>query len=104
MLNFIALQVYDKKFATELYTKKVIDGIETNDTCIADIMLSDERHGLIIEMKYTKKESKEQDQKTINIEKSKVALQQAKEYSDLIPRKGKIGYIQIFCGISISEK
>ena len=104
LINYISLQVYDKKFATEIYTKKTIDGEVTNRSGRADIMLSHKKQGLIIEMKYTKDSMKDKSLKDTNVFKSQEALDQAKTYSELIPSNGIDGYIQIFCGISISAE
>ena len=104
LLNYIALQVYDKKFATEIYTKKTIDGQVTDRSGRADIMLSHKKQGLIIEMKYTKEPMKDKSLKDTNASKSQEALNQAKTYSELIPGKAIDDYMQIFCGISISAE
>ena len=104
LLNYIALQVYDKKFATEIYTKKTIDGQVTDRSGRADIMLSHKKQGLIIEMKYTKEPMNDKSLKDTNASKSQDALNQAKTYSELIPGSTIDDYMQIFCGISISAE
>lgn len=104
LLNFIALQVYNTSFATEVYKKKTISSEGTGSSGRADIMLSDEKCGLIIEMNYTKVSTKDKDLKDTNASNSEKALNQAKTYSEMIPVNGRAVYMQIFCGISISAE
>jgi hypothetical protein len=103
LLNFIALQVYKKNFATEIYMKKSVDGKVTSRSGRADIMLSDKHRGLIIEMKYTKLADKGTSLCDTNAITCNDALKQAKMYSELISSNGVESYMQIFCGISISS-
>jgi hypothetical protein len=82
LLNNIAIQIVNAKFATERHTTK-IDGSKGR----ADIVLEKNNKGIVIEMKYNAKDAKK-------------ALEQAKEYSELVKDAGT----QIFMGCNITDQ
>ena len=82
LLNNIAIQIVNAKFASERHTTK-IDGSKGR----ADIVLEKNNKGIVIEMKYNAKDAKK-------------ALEQAKEYSELI----KDVNTQIFIGCNITDQ
>ena len=82
LLNNIAIQIVNAKFASERHTTK-IDGSKGR----ADIVIEKNNKGIVIEMKYNAKDAKK-------------ALEQAKEYSELI----KDVNTQIFIGCNITDQ
>lgn len=80
LLNYIGLQVVNSKFASERYTTKP-DGSSGR----ADIVISKNSMGLVIEMKYN--------------DDVKKAFEQAKEYENLV----KNDACKIFLGCNISQ-
>jgi len=89
LLNNIAIQVVNAKFATERYTTKPDDSRGR-----ADIVLSKEGRGIVIEMKYHKDDPSEQDAREITT----AALDQSKTYSKLV----KDEPMNIFIGCTIT--
>ncbi|MBM3456550.1 MAG: hypothetical protein FJX80_15685 [Bacteroidetes bacterium] len=82
LLNNIAIQIVNAKFASERHTTK-IDGSKGR----ADIVLEKNNKGIVIEMKYNAKDAKK-------------ALDQAREYNELI----KDVNTQIFIGCNITDQ
>jgi hypothetical protein len=82
LLNNIAIQIVNAKFATERHTTK-IDGSKGR----ADIVIEKNNKGIVIEMKYNAKDAE-------------TALEQAKEYSELIKNVNT----QIYIGCNITDQ
>lgn len=93
LLNNIALQVVNAKFASERHTTK-IDGKVGR----ADIVLEKNNKGILIEMKYHKGAKKDSEK----IDHAKEALEQAESYSDLL--KNPNIDTKIFVGCSITDQ
>lgn len=91
LLNNIAIQVVNAKFATERYTTKPDDSRGR-----ADIVLSKEDRGIVIEMKYHKDDPSEQGAR----ERATDALAQAKTYIELV----KDDTMKIFIGCNITNE
>ena len=82
LLNNIAIQIVNAKFASERYTTKT-DGSKGR----ADIVIAKNNKGIVIEMKYNAKDAK-------------IALEQAKDYAELV----KDTDIKIFMGCNITDQ
>jgi len=82
LLNNIAIQIVNAKFASERHTTKT-DGSKGR----ADIVLEKNNKGIVIEMKYNAKDAKK-------------ALEQAKEYGELV----KDVSTKIFIGCNITDQ
>jgi len=82
LLNNIAIQIVNAKFASERYTTKT-DGSKGR----ADIVIAKNNKGIVIEMKYNAKDAK-------------IALEQAKDYAELV----KDNDIKIFMGCNITDQ
>ena len=82
LLNNIAIQIVNAKFASERYTTKT-DGSKGR----ADIVIAKNNKGIVIEMKYNAKDAK-------------IALKQAKDYAELV----KDTDIKIFMGCNITDQ
>ena len=93
LLNNIAIQVVNAKFASERYTTK-----SNGEKGRADIALSKNDKGIVIEMKYNN--TKEVGDKKLSIGQANKALEQAKSYSELI----KDSDTKISIGCNITDK
>lgn len=82
LLNNIAIQIVNAKFATERHTTK-IDGSKGR----ADIVIEKNNKGIVIEMKYNAKDAE-------------TALEQAKDYGELIKNVNT----QIYIGCNITDQ
>ena len=98
LLNNIAIQVVNAKFATERHTVKQ-NKVKSKGR--ADIVLSKNDKGLIIEMKYNKiiEQFKEDDYIILAKKQASLALKQAIEYGNLIKEHST----QIFIGCNITD-
>jgi hypothetical protein len=93
LLNNVAIQVVNAQFASERYTTKPNDKPGR-----ADIVLSKNKNGVVIEMKYNKSLVGDGDMKFKD--QAKEALEQAISYSKLV----KDDDIRIFIGCNITDK
>eukprot|EP01041_Mallomonas_annulata_P009068 gene9068-18788_t len=74
ILNFLSLKLFKCFFSTEMWTIKS-DSVSEGR---ADLFISNKRTGIIVEIKYSKKEYSENPNSLLN------ALEQAKSYSNLV--------------------
>ena len=82
LLNNIAIQIVNAKFASERHTTKM-----NGEKGRADIVIEKNNKGIVIEMKYNAKDVK-------------MALEQAKEYIELV----KDADTKIFMGCNITDQ
>jgi hypothetical protein len=94
LLNNIAIQVVNAKFASERYTTKP-DGSKGR----ADIVLSKNGKGMVIEMKYNNNSGKSENIEELARKQAKDALEQAHHYNKLVGNDD----IKIFIGCNITD-